>query len=232
MVDIHCHILPGIDDGPTTLDETLAMLRIAEGDGTRVIVATPHFGGRFGEPPADAIRALVDRVNERAAGEGIGVNVLAGCEAHLDLELPAKVEAGRVITFGGDRRYLLVEVATEPLPLYALEVSFQLRVMGVRPILAHAERVGATKAGRELVRRFAAQGGLVQVNADAVGGQVGSGARKVCRQMLREGLVHAIATDAHSAGQRPPVLKACLAGLPKPMRDTAMERFCNLEGID
>jgi protein-tyrosine phosphatase len=231
MVDIHCHILPGVDDGPKAMDESLAMLRIAEADGIRTIVATPHFGGRFDEPPPDVIRALVERVNARAAGEGLRITVLPGCEASLDLELPAKTEAGRVVTFGGDRRYLLVEVAAEPIPLYALEVSFQLRVMGTQPVLAHAERLAATKAGLGFVRRFVEQGGLVQINADAMGGQVGWQMRRLCQRLVKEGLVHAIATDAHSPTFRPPVLTACLRGFPKPMRPTVTTTYCSLQGV-
>ncbi|MBM3476971.1 MAG: hypothetical protein FJX75_27180 [Armatimonadetes bacterium] len=207
------------------------MLRIAEADGIRTIVATPHFGGRFAQPPPDLIRALVERVNERAAREGLPVTVLAGCEACLDLELPAKVEAGKLVTFGGERRYLLIEVPTEPISLYALEVSFQLRVMGIQPILAHGERVAATKTGLTFVRRFVEQGGLVQVNADAVAGHVGWRTRRRCRQMLKERLVHAIATDAHSPAYRPPILTVCLQGFPKPVRGTVLDQYCTLEGV-
>ncbi|MBM3472268.1 MAG: hypothetical protein FJW79_09795 [Actinobacteria bacterium] len=231
MLDIHCHILPGLDDGPQTMDEALAMLRIAEADGIRTIVATPHFAGRFGEPPPDLIRALVQRVNERAADEGLPVTVLAGCEAYLDLELPSKAEAGKLVTFGGERHYLLIEVPTEPIPLYALEVSFQLRVMGIQPILAHGERLAVTEAGLTFVRRFVEQGGLVQANADAIGGQVGRRMRRLCQQMVKDGLVHLIATDAHSPAYRPPILTVCLRGFPKPMRDTALGKYCSLEGI-
>jgi protein-tyrosine phosphatase len=232
MVDVHCHILPGVDDGPKSMDEAVAMLRVAQGDGISTVVATPHFGGRFGEPDPDVLRTLVDRVNARAREEGLAIAVLPGCEAHLDLDLPTRLEAGKVLTFGGDRQYVLVEVVAEPLPLYALDVCFQLRVMGVQPILAHGERVAMTEAGRGFVRRFVEQGGLVQVNADAIGGQVGWRVRRLCQRMIKEELVHVIASDGHSPTWRPPVLTVCLRGFPKSARDTVMQRYCGLEGIE
>jgi len=230
MVDIHCHILPGLDDGPRTLDESLAMLRLAAGDGVRTIVATPHFGGRFGQPPTDVVGALVERVNGLAADDGLPVTVVPGCEAWLDLDLPAAADEGRVLTFGADRRYLLIEVLPDPLPLYALEVSFQLRVRGIQPILAHGERLALTRPGLSFVRSFVDQGGLVQLNADAVGGRGGWRLTRVCRNLLKGGLVHAIASDGHSPTERPPLLSPCLRGFPPAERPTVARTYCSLLG--
>jgi len=231
MIDIHCHLLPGLDDGPRSMDDTLAMLRMAAADGVTTIVATPHYGGRFGEPKPDTIRDLVAQVNRRAREAALAIEVLPGCEACLELDLAEKVERGQVLTFGETNRYVLVEVATEPLPLYALDVSFRLRTLGVTPVLAHGERLAATNSGWGFVRRFKEQGGLVQLNADAVAGQAGWRVKRVCRGLLAENLATVIASDGHSPDWRPPLLSPCLHGFPKRVRPTVLETYCELPGL-
>jgi len=229
MIDIHCHILPGLDDGPKDLDQSREMLRMAADDGVRTIVATPHFGGRFGETGPDEIRGLTARANEVARDEGIPVEVLPGCEALLTPELPEQLQRGEVLTLGDTGRYILVEVHPEPIPKYGLDVIFRLRVAQVTPILAHGERLCFTAEGKQFVRELVTQGGLVQMNADAVGGSVGWRVRRLCRWMRKEGLAHAIASDGHSPTHRPPLLAPCLRGFGRREREGALAKYCSLD---
>ena len=229
MIDIHCHILPGLDDGPKDLDQSREMLRVAAGDGVRTIVGTPHFGGVFGEADPDEIRRLTARVNEVAREEGIRVEVLPGCEALLTPELPEQLQRGEVLTLGDAGKYILVEVHPEPIPKYGLDVIFRLRVAQVTPILAHGERLCFTAEGKRLVRELVTQGGLVQMNADAAGGSLGWRVRRLCTWMRREGLAHTIASDGHSPTHRPPLLTPCLKGFGRREREGALAQYCSLD---
>ena len=273
MIDIHCHILPGIDDGPKTVDESLAMLRLAADDGVRTIVATPHFGGSFGEPNPEVIRSLAIQLNERGSAQAIPVRVLPGCEARVERDLPEMVKRGEVLTLGDLGQYVLIELPGPPLPLYALEVHFELRLAGfvpielgdlregilpgtlaefyqrvfelshievlgiganlgclagVVPILAHAERIVGAASAWKFVEEFVEQGGLVQVNAGAVGGLEGWRGKRRARRLFSRDLAHVIASDGHSTGRRRPVLTPCLRGFPRRERSTVLDRYCSL----
>jgi protein-tyrosine phosphatase len=229
MLDVHCHILPGIDDGPKTADESLAMLRMAAADGIHTIVATPHFGGSHSEPPPELVRTLVDQANQITAGEGLDLRVLPGCEAQVTPELPAKLRSGQALTLGGLGRYVLVEVPGPPIPLYALDVHFKLRLAGLVPILAHAERVVTSAPGWRFVRKFVAQGGLVQVNANSLQGGEGRRVRGHAQRLFRDELAHLIASDGHSTEGRPPTLSQCVTAFPRRERAGALERYCRLD---
>lgn len=229
MIDIHCHILPGIDDGPKAIDESLAMLRMAAADGIRTIVATPHWGGPYEETSPTLVRSLVARVNELASEHDLPVEVLPGCEARMDPALPNQACSGELLTLGDRGRYVLVEVLGPPVPLYALEVHFELRLAGFTPILAHAERLLTVPSAWSFTKEFVDQGGLVQVNASALGGEEGRAVRNRARRLFREGLAQVIASDGHGTEQRRPVLTQCLGAFPRRDRDTVLERYCSLE---
>jgi protein-tyrosine phosphatase len=229
MVDIHCHILPGIDDGPESMDESLAMLRMAAEDGIHTVVGTPHFGGTYREPAPELVRSLTARVNELAREEELAIEVLPGCEAHISEDLPGRIASGLALTLGDRGRYVLIEVPGPPVPLYALKVHFQLRLAGVTPVLAHAERLVAVQSGRRFVAEFAEQGGLVQVNAAALSGEEGWLARRRARQLFAAGRAHVIASDGHGTERRPPILSPCASAFPKRERATVLDRYCQLD---
>jgi protein-tyrosine phosphatase len=157
------------------------------------------------------------------------VRVLPGCEARVERDLPERVKSGEVLTLGDLGQYVLIELPGPPLPLYALEVHFELRLAGFVPILAHAERiVGAASAWR-FVEEFVEQGGLVQVNAGAVGGQEGWRGKRRARRLFSRDLAHIVASDGHSTGRRRPVLTPCLRGFPRRERSTVLDRYCSLD---
>jgi protein-tyrosine phosphatase len=229
MVDIHCHILPGLDDGPKNVDESLAMLRMAAADGIHTVVATPHFGEPYEEPPPELIQSLTERVNELAQAEELPIEVLPGCEARISQELPEKIAAGRALTLGDLGRYVLVELPPSPIPLYALDVHFRLRLAGVTPVLAHAERVVEADSGWRFVEDFVEQGGLVQVNAGALSGEEGSVAQRRARKLFAKGQAHVIASDGHGTNRRRPTVSQCVGAFPRRERRTVLERYCQLD---
>jgi len=157
------------------------------------------------------------------------VEVLPGCEAQMTLDFAEKVAAGSILTLGDLGRYVLVEVSATPLPAYGLEVVFNLLLSGVIPVLAHGERLATAKSGLEFVSAFARQGGLVQLNADAVGGLAGREVQRCCGRLWKRGCFHVIASDGHSTRRRPPLLSPCLAGFKRRGRLTALQDYCGLE---
>lgn len=206
MIDLHCHILPGLDDGAQTLEDSLEMARVAAGDGIRTMVATPH-GAQWGTASTpEELEARVVQLQEALDSRGIPIHVLPGLENYLGPELTS----GQAIPLN-HTRYLLVELPFEEFPYYAEPVLFQLQVKGYLPILAHPERNAALRADPEVLRRLVERGILVQLTAASLLGVFGRRTREASEAFLRQGLVHVLATDSHSAGGgRRPVLSEAL----------------------
>ncbi len=207
LVDLHCHIIPGVDDGATHEAESLRMLRVAEEEGIGIVAATPHAH----HCSAERIPAKVERLNELAAEAGLAVRVVVGQEVRLAADLVARYRAGQLATLNGGR-YLLLEL---PLsgnwPTYLRRMIDQLQALGLRPILAHAERYGDIQRDPAPLRELIACGVPIQVNAASLSGPAERAARPAAERLLREGLVHLIASDAHDDRWYPPRLRAALA---------------------
>ncbi len=204
LVDLHCHILPGIDDGADDDRQAIEMLEIAAEDGIASIVATPHFH----HTNARQIRDGVARLNELALQEGIAVTVHPGAEVRIAVDLIEQYQAGELVTIN-ETSYLLLELH--------LGFSWQIETIelavgrlidaGLRPILAHAERYEFIQREPELLRRLTATGTLIQVNASSFAGRHGEAATQTAEQLVNLGLVHLLASDAHNAGRRGPRLR-------------------------
>ncbi|MCH8186873.1 MAG: tyrosine protein phosphatase [Chloroflexi bacterium] len=221
MYDLHAHILPGVDDGAQTEDDTLKMARVAADSGTKVILATPHRRDVTQRSSVDYVRGLLDRMNGKIAELGIDLSLRQGMENHLDLDLPDEVSSGRAIGINGSR-YMLVEMPFFGRPNYIEEVMFQLQVMGVTPVLAHPERIEAFQRDVKLLETFVERGMLSQVTAGSITGHFGKRVRRFTHTLLRTGLVHVIASDTHFAtGPRSPTL---LPGVEEATRVLPAER--------
>jgi protein-tyrosine phosphatase len=208
MIDIHHHILPGLDDGPATMDEAVDMGRRAVEAGIRTVVATPHMlDGVFGVR-VEQVRESLGKLVAALATRGVPLEVLPGSDVHLHEDLPLKIRRGEVVTVNDTGRYLLLEVPHTVLLSRIGGVLAELQASGIRPILTHPERhpriSGA--AGPVPGRRgepdgelagWVSGGGLVQVTAGAYLGTHGRSAREAAERWARAGLVHLIATDAH-----------------------------------
>lgn len=207
LVDLHCHVLPGVDDGATHEAESLRMLRVAEEDGIAFVAATPHAH----HCPAGRIPPKVERLNHLAADAGLAVRVVPGQEVRLAADLVARFRAGDLATLNGGR-YLLLELPLSgPWPTYLRRAIDELRALGLRPILAHAERYGDIQRDPTPLRELIALGVPIQVNASSIVGPAERAARPAAERLLREGLVHLIASDAHDDRWQPPRLRAALA---------------------
>ena len=207
LVDLHCHILPGVDDGATHEAESLRMLRVAEEEGIGLIAATPHAH----HCPAGRIPPKVARLNELAVEQGLVVRVVPGQEVRLVADMVARYRAGELATLNGGH-YLLLELPLSgPLPSYLRRAIDDLQGIGLRPILAHAERYGDIQRDPAPLRELIACGVPIQVNAGSITGPAERAARPAAERLLRERLVHLIASDSHDDRWQPPRLRAALA---------------------
>lgn len=210
VIDLHCHVLPGIDDGPGTIEESVELARAAHRSGVRTIVATPHVSPHY---PNDAatIAELVDRVNDRLNEERIELEVRAGAEIAITIvsELDAQeLERLRL----DDSEWILLEPPFTPIAAGIDGVIFELHRAGHKVLLAHPERSPAFQREPKLLGDLARAGVLMSVTAGALAGRFGNTARRFALQLFRDGLVHNVASDAHDLVRRPPGIAEELAG--------------------
>jgi protein-tyrosine phosphatase len=204
-VDIHCHILPGIDDGARDWNDALAMARLAVEDGTSTIVATPHQLGSWSQNRGDEICRLTAELNERLQAEQIPLTVLPGGEARFEADLVERIASGEVLTLGDHRRHMLVELPHDLfLPIDSLCQALVARRISV--ILAHPERNQGILRQPDLLGSVVDAGCLTQITAGSLCGTLGGEMQQFSEWMVREGLVHMVATDAHGPRTRRPLL--------------------------
>ncbi|MFC1813024.1 tyrosine-protein phosphatase [Thermodesulfobacteriota bacterium] len=206
MIDIHCHILPGVDDGPSTLSESIAMAKQAAADGIQTVVATPHTLNEVYHNSAVDVNAHVDRLREALAKERIELDLRPGSDAHLCVEMAEKVLAGEVATIDNNGQYLLIEFPVQVMPVGFKGELFQLKLKGITPIITHPERNTVFQQKTELLYDLVNMGCLLQITAMSITGEFGEEPMKSARRMLELRLAHIIATDAHSPEIRPPIL--------------------------
>lgn len=198
MIDIHCHILPGIDDGADRLQTSLAMATMAAHDGITTIIATPHTDGIIVDKTV--VPRAVDRLNAKLFERGIDLEVIAGYE--IPAELVCDLQSYTI----GDTPYILVEFPHQYLPEDAAEILYTLVQAGRKPIIAHPERNGSVLRNPDLLHELVAVGAMVQLTAASVSGDFGPDIKQCAGHLLRNRLVHFLATDSHSPTFRKPVL--------------------------
>ncbi len=203
MIDIHSHILPGLDDGAANMDEAIAMARCAVASGIRQMVATPHVKTRL-YPSREEILDVMSNLQKVLLKKGIRLLVLPGAEYRLDPELPQRFSRGELLTINNKGRYLLVELPAEDVPDYTATVFHDLQMQGVTPIIAHPERNGAFIRDYSRFYELIAHGALAQLTSGSLTGLFCSDVTDAARAFLEQGCVHFIASDAHStSGQLP-----------------------------
>lgn len=201
MIDLHSHILPGIDDGAQTKDDSRAIAREAVADGTSAIAATPHVRDDWPTSP-DVMEAGVAALRSDFESEGIPLHVLRGGEIALDRLPMLSAEDLARFSVGGAGRYLLLETPYIGWPLGLERAVHELVRSGLTPLLAHPERNGEVQRDITRIERAVAAGALVQVTAASLDGRLGRGARATADRLLDLGLAHVLASDAHTADVR------------------------------
>jgi len=205
MIDLHCHILPGIDDGAPDLATSLAMARIAVADGIEVIACTPHIYPGLYENTAQGIRVAIAALQKSLDDEGIPLRLVEGADVHLTPELLVDLRADRIPTLNRTR-YLLLEPPHHVAPPRFEEQIFNLLAAGYVPLITHPERLTWIEMNYPMFLRIAKGGAWLQITAGALTGRFGNRPRYWAERLLDEGPVQIIATDAHSVHRRPPLL--------------------------
>ena len=208
MIDLHCHILPDIDDGPRTIDESVAMAKVAAEDGITTIVATPHLNERPYDPAE--IDSRVTRLNEVLDRQNIPLSILPGADVSA-LFRPKQLE-GFTINHGP---YILLEFPHTHIPHNAGEILFRFQVKGYRPVITHPERNGTVVAKPSALEKILTEGIAVQITAGSLLGTFGRRVKKAAEHLLHSGLVQVIASDAHDLHHRKPGLSKAVAAASK-----------------
>ena len=202
FTDIHCHIVPDIDDGPNNTDESITMARIADGDGTKSLIATPHQLGANRRVTVGAIKKGVASLRERLKAENIDVTILPGADIRIDPELPKLLKQSEVLTLADRGRHVLLELPHDTYyPIDQLLKS--LRKQGLVGILSHPERNRGIIKNPDVIWDVVEAGGLLQITAASLTGAFGSSCQEIAKLAVDERLVHFIASDAHDTKHRP-----------------------------
>ena len=212
MIDLHTHILPGVDDGAASLDGSLEIARAAVEDGIEVVAATPHVRDDY-PTRVDTMEQRLEEVRNAIDQAGIPLDVRPGAEIAVDRIRTLSADELRRFGLGGNPAYLLIEFPYYGWPLELAERLFELREAGVTPVLAHPERNSDVQARPEALRDLVDAGALVQLTAASVDGRFGRRVRETSLRLLGLGLGHLLATDAHAPDLRATGLSAAAATL-------------------
>jgi len=215
MIDIHCHILPNIDDGSSSMETSIEMARIALEDGIKFIIATPHYIEYEHEIPREAILKNCQELNQLLIQKGIELKILPGAEVFISPTIVESYKKGKIISLNDGRKYILIELPVATYPEYTEDIIFEFKVMGITPIIAHIERYFYVKDDFELVFRLINKGALIQVNSTSVMGLFGKEVKNKSIDLIKHRLVHFIASDAHTTRGRVPKISEALEILRK-----------------
>ncbi len=227
MIDIHTHILPGVDDGVKTDDEAIEFARMAAADGVRTIVATPHCKEGFFFIQRAEVLDAVERLRGLLAAAAVDIEIIPGAEVHIGPDLVERIRDGRAPTLGNNGRTLLLELSLSQYPVELETLVFQLKLAGVVPILAHPERV---RFFQDDIRRYESVirlGAYGQITTGSITGAFGEEVQEFSKELLRKRLVHVLASDAHNVRRRPPVLSRAIDAMAPIVGDELARRMAD-----
>jgi len=206
LIDTHCHILPGVDDGAADEAAALAMARVAVADGVRTIAVTPHM--READYPNERPRVLevLERLRDVVRAAGLPLELRAGAEVRLAPAMVEGIRTGRLLTYDDRGRWLLLECPYRSRPVGLDEAIFELRLAGVTPVIAHPERIRYFQEDPARYEDVLRQGAIGQMTTSSLLGDFGATVARLAEEMVRRGLVHILASDAHDDEYRPPKL--------------------------
>lgn len=202
MIDIHCHILPELDDGARDLSDSLAMARAAAAEGINGIIATPHYNTKYVNPRRKVLES-VDALNTALGNAGISLEIFPGQEPRISGEFLENYERAELLSLNDGRMYIFVEFPSGHLPRYASRLLYDIQVAGLTPVIVHPERNHELLERPEKLYELVNNGALTQVTATSVTGHFGKKLKKYAEKMIASHLVHFIASDAHNTTSRP-----------------------------
>lgn len=205
MIDLHCHIIPAVDDGAADLSVSYDMAKAFVADGVSVVACTPHILPGLYHNTGPQIRLATEQLQLALDQAGIPLRLTTGADNHITPNFIAGLRSGRLLALA-DSRYVLVEPPHHVMPARLDQLFFELLVAGYVPILTHPERLSWTKSHYSMIQQLVRAGVWMQVTAGSLAGAFGRSAQYLAEKMLDEGYVHILATDAHDTQRRPPNL--------------------------
>lgn len=202
MIDIHCHILPGIDDGAASIEDSVEMAKQAVSDGMTTIIATPHHkNGRYENSKSD-ILIYVDALNQVLKSENIPLTILPGQEPRIFGELLQEYKNGNVLTLNNKEKHLFIEFPSNHVPRYTEKLLYDIQLEGLTPIIVHPERNQEISENPNLLYELVKKGAYTQVTAASVTGHFGKKIKKFTHDLITANLTHFVASDAHNTTSR------------------------------
>lgn len=223
--DIHSHLLPGIDDGSSSMAETVELIKMAAEQGIRTIIATPHYSGRSAD--TEQVRKLTGRVQQEAEKIDKRIRIFPGSETFYEDGCQEAIMENRACTLA-DSRYVLIEFrpGESYQRIYSGMQNFILE--GYYPVIAHMERYQCLWKKKERIISLITLGCYMQVNAGSLMGGIFNSEASYLKKLISEGLIHFIGSDCHNQNDRRPVMEDCLNGLKKKIMDQAMEHIVHV----
>ncbi len=209
MIDLHTHILPGVDDGASDLPTALEMARMAVADGIQVMACTPHFMPGMYDNEATDIRNRVYNLSQHLADAGIPLQLVVGSDAHIRPDFLDCLREGKILRLN-DSRYVLFEPPHNIAPKRLEDLLFNIVATGYVPVLTHPERLKWIESQFSVFETLVKIGVWMQITAGSLTGRFGARPKYWAEKMLAQGMVHILATDAHNTKSRPPVLSEAL----------------------
>lgn len=205
MIDTHLHILPGVDDGPETDEEAIALARMLVQEGVHTAIATPHYNDEFPRISVMEVRERVYVLQQTLDHLAIPLRLFAGHEALIKPGLVEDIETGRLATLNGSR-YLLLELWNTGWVPATERTIFELMAFGITPVIAHPERYAIFQKDPQALAELCRRGVETQITSSSLTGMQGKTAQRTAETLLKKGLVQYIASDAHGLSRRPPAI--------------------------
>jgi protein-tyrosine phosphatase len=202
MIDIHCHLLPGVDDGAKDIDIALEMARKAVSEGITTIFATPHHKNGPFENTKSSILLEVEKLNKLVNAANIPLTVLPGQETRIFGEMVDAYQSEELLSLNDEHKYILVEFPSNHVPRYTNRLFFDMQQQGLTPIIVHPERNAEIIENSEILYKLIKDGALVQVTAASVTGHFGKKIQKFSLDLINHNLTHFLASDAHNTTNR------------------------------
>ena len=224
LVDVHCHMLPGIDDGAQNEEEAFALIDMAHDDGTRTIIFTPHYREPYKKNKTEYLKEVFNNFKVKLNERYPDMQFYLGCEVHYDSEVPELLSKKEVMSYNGTH-YALIEFRYRSTKSQILAAISEVVRYGYTPIIAHVERYAVVVEDEYLIDDILDLGALIQMNADSIMGKQGFKIKHFCHKMLKDEIVDFVASDAHDVKNRPPYLSECYTRVAKKYGEDYAERI-------
>lgn len=202
MIDIHCHILPGMDDGAVNLEESMIMANLAVKAGITTIIATPHHKNGKNENRKKEILAHTVALNQALQSKNIPLTILPGQEPRIHRDLLLKYQQDEILSLNNNGKYILIELPPNYVPSYTEQLLFEVQINGLTPVIVHPERNQVIQKYPNLLYEFVRRGACAQVTTASLIGRFGKKIKKITLDLIDANLVHFIASDAHNISYR------------------------------